>query len=520
MIRLPQFRLVKRLFSLSIAMFAIGTQVAWGDFNQLLDHTPQAANYLVLINAAQIYKSPIAVREQWQSGHEKGLAVGGFVLPAGIQRLVIASALDIEYLQPSWNAAIAEVKNTPDWQKLAVREHGLEDSIMGASAVRLPSDIYLVELGERIIGMMSPANRQRVSQWVGYRAGNSLSPYLRKAGGYVQDAHSDIVLSLDVNQSVSPQLIRSRLDNFETVKIPADKLENLAAVLSGIEGVTLGIAMGESPKGKIRFDFNADVESLAPLAKPIFLEVLSRHGASIQDFNSWQVSAKEKTIYLEGPLSEGGLRRILSLVELPRGDLRSPSAPQPQPSQSTSNLPPQPQSEESVARIASQSFFKSINKLLLDLRNERGNGNSYASQALWYDKYARKIDQLPMLNVDPDLLTYSSDITEQLRNAALAVRGVGIQGSTRAKQITPQLTGVVNSYNPYYGAGGFGYGWGYGASYSSTQFDIRDLYSERAAVRSQELAKGATTVRSILEQIDQETGSIRRKMTEKYKAEF
>src|SRR5258708_1860014 len=109
MIRLSQLRLFKRLFQLSVAMVAIGTQVASGDFNQLLERTPQAANCMVLINAAQIYKSPIAVRDHWQSGHENGLAVGGFVLPAGVQRLVVASELDIEYLQPSWNAAIAEV---------------------------------------------------------------------------------------------------------------------------------------------------------------------------------------------------------------------------------------------------------------------------------------------------------------------------------------------------------------------------------------------------------------------------
>lgn len=515
---------LKRSFFLAAVLLAFGHSFAFADFTELLKRTPQAANCLVLINANEIYKSPIALRDNWKGEHEKGLAVGGLELPAGVQRLVVASEIDVEFLQPTWNAAIAELQGEPNWKGMAARDQGIPDMIGTAPALRLPGDVYLVGLDKQIVGIMAPANRQRVAQWINYRGGNSLSPYLQRAASYVQGLHSEIVLALDLQHAVSRDLIRNRLESFPEAKLPNVNLDNLANSLASIEGVTLGISMGDTTKGKIRFDFSSEMESLAPLAKPIFLQVLSRHGAMIQDFSTWSVEAKGKTIYLEGLLTESGLRRILSLVELPTRDLRSsntlPTPPMPAVNTPVTNTQtPTAQPEESLARIASQSFFKSVNKLLFDLRNERG-GNSYASQALWYDKYARKIDQLPMLHVDPELLSYASQVSAHLRNASLAVKGVGVIGSARAAQITPQAVGTYNYYNPYYRVGGLGYGWGYGANYGSVDFDIRDISAEKRAVRAQEQAKGSQAVVTLMSQIEQETASIRRVMTEKYKAEF
>jgi len=51
--------------------------------------------------------------------------------------------------------------------------------------------------------------------------------------------------------------------------------------------------------------------------------------------------------------------------------------------------------------------------------------------AMWFDRYTRKIDNLPLLNVDPTLLAYGSDVAAALRDANSALRNVGMRTSLR-----------------------------------------------------------------------------------------
>ena len=112
-----------------------------------------------------------------------------------------------------------------------------------------------------------------------------------------------------------------------------------------------------------------------------------------------------------------------------------------------------------------------------------------------------------MLNVDPELLDYGSQVSQLIRGAGVAIKKANmVAGTMRAPDYT------VNT-NFGYGVG-YGYGYGFGAySVNSNEF-----YNQQ--IVQQAHAEGMTAHVSNLEMVDNLTTAIRRKMTERYQIEF
>jgi hypothetical protein len=161
--------------------------------------------------------------------------------------------------------------------------------------------------------------------------------------------------------------------------------------------------------------------------------------------------------------------------------------------------------QQQAAAAASQQYFKSVSSILDDVRTESGDAKTFGENALWFDKWARKIDKLPVLRVDQDLVGFGQYASTQLRNMAAALRGMTITSAAREAQV--YNTG--SSYGSYDGWGGYSY-------YN----EWRNVDGQRRAIRAQERAKGASTARNIAREIETETGKVRQAMTQKYQVEF
>ena len=240
----------------------------------------------------------------------------------------------------------------------------------------------------------------------------------------------------------------------------------------------------------------------------------------IEDIENWNAKTDGNTLVVSGPISAGGIRRSLSVLELPASlasamDVAGGDGS----SQGDAN---------SLARLASQQYYKSIEALLEDLRDEKRDKKTYTagSVALWYDKYARKIDNLPILNVDDDLLSYGSDVAELLRGGETALKGVGMRTSLRTGE-NDGNTGYNSVYgyqeegSRYGGYGGYGgYRSGYAVGYTNPYYANREKGRSDMLIRSQEQTRGAASAQAMWMQIDKATADIRRVMTQKYKSEF
>src|SRR5438270_5278770 len=135
-------------------------QPASAQFRELVTKLPKSANSVMLLNVTKAVNSPMGVREGWKKKIEKSYDAGLIRVPPQATKYVIASQLDLEFMEPIWTAAIVELSEAVSLPKVAERRRGTLDSIESLAAVALPNDTYLVRFALTTVGAMQPANRQ------------------------------------------------------------------------------------------------------------------------------------------------------------------------------------------------------------------------------------------------------------------------------------------------------------------------------------------------------------------------
>jgi hypothetical protein len=492
MLKLPPLRVVACGFCL-LGVLTLQSRSARSQEDGLLKSFPASANALAVIDVQSLLNTQMAKEGEW--GDPTSIEHGSrpLRLPALADRVAVAAQLDAgDNLSRIWELAVMQLSQPVPLQKIALREGGYLDELAGGvQAVWTPSDTYFVQLNDNRLGAMYPANRQTVTRWVQSLESNpslQLSDYLLQAAA---DLRSDtpIVMALDLQGVVQPHRVRESLEDSRSMAGQEASLDKVAKLLVGLQGITLSVQVDQQATGTIRIDFSEDVSAFGRLAKPLFLEALQRFNAVIPDVESWKVELLGSRVVLSGPLSASGLRRIGSLLEPPStkfSDLRDAA-------------PAESGSDPYV--LASQQYYRSVHTLIADLRETLGDTRD--NHALWMERFGRKIDALPILNVDPDLLDWGASVSETFREMSVTTRSANVRAGTRKAYVN---TGA--SYDGYgYGSGGW-YNDATGSAKQKTQIDR----SEQGAARIQRFGSW--------KEVEDADAQIRIAMTQKYNAEF
>jgi hypothetical protein len=481
-------------------------QPASAQFRDLVTKLPKSANSIVLLNISKAVNSPMGVREGWKKKIDKSFEAGLIRVPPQATKYVIASQLDLEFMEPIWSAAVVELSEAVSLPKIAERRRGTVDSIDGLAAVALPNDTYLVRFALTTVGAMQPANRQAVTRWIREAQADNkaeLSPYLKAAAGYSDDAATDIIMAIDLDGALSWERAAKFLHRHkELLQQTDDERKNAATLLSDVQGVRLGIRLSDRPFGKLTVDFRTSPTALESVAKPLILQAIADAGMKIDDLDDWKLEIGAKTISLSGNLTTSGLRRALAVIESPT---TSESAGEDTTSQSS------PEMLLSAEAKASQDHYRTVVGMFDDLKKDMGSVANLASTQTYFDKYAKRIERLPILNVDPDLLNYSAFVASSLRAASGAVRNMGIQSGVRQAQINSSNTDAD------YSSGRYGMYGGYGTDRTA---QAKGIETERRVVRAEEKGNAATNIQQIRAEVVAATADVRRKMTQKYQVEF
>jgi len=381
--------------------------------------------------------------------------------------------------------------------------------------VLLPSGAYVVQCDPFTMATMIPAGRQAIARWIAdtEKATPQFTPYIQEAISYSEKSGTELIMALDLTDALDPAVIKARVDESALVAEKKLAAAEVTAVLLSAKGIMLGVTLGEKPYGSIKVDFGRDARVLEGSATQMLINALANRGAMIDDFQSWKEVVKENTITLSGYLTTTGLRQITSLLDAPIASAVATDEPAPE-----SAL------DQDPAAVASEKYFSSVNQYFEDLRDKEPQ--RIAQYGAWFEKYARKIDQLPMVNVDSEMLDYGAYVSQQLRNAAAAIQGIGIRSRVRQVDAAQNAGGVT----PGYYGGNYNGGYAYGGNYyyggnafargNYVQEGLRQQQMARTQVKVQEKAAGTSAARAIIKEISNATAMVRRQMTEKYKVEF
>lgn len=487
---------------------------------------PTDANMLVLINAEKMFDSPVADRERWGARRKAAYEAGLSALPPDAKEVILAGRNDHEFGKSLWEMALIRLEGERSVSSVAKRYGGSMDNLEGRTAAKLPNDHYVVQLSKDLLGTYTPANRQDVSRWL--RRTDSVStdakysPYLVQAFKYATEVGTPIIMAMDISDTLSPDAIKAKLLSYAEplkaagVDVSGVSIDELSKLIGGVQGITLGVSIKDDAIGAIRVDFKGPPGQLATIGKPLLIEILKKQGAMIDDFENWTPSVVGNTFLMQGKLSVDGTRRVMSVLSLPHqlsDAMQSASSPG-------------SDQEGSAKRIAAQQYYNSVTSLIDDLRikPKRDKVKTFGQAAMWYDRYARKIDNLPILGVDEDLLNFGSNIAELFRTAEMEMKGVGMRASNRRAGNNASSGGYSYSSGGYragwgYTSGGYG-DQGYTARLGPGRASLQEKGRTDAIITRQERTKGASSVQQIWQTIDQETYAVRRHLTDKYQMEF
>jgi len=491
------------------AILLLSSTPGWADdsFRELVARLPRTTNAVAIFNMDKIKKSPMAIKEGFAENLEKAYRSGLVRIPPRATRLVTAAQLDIEFMQPIYEVAVFDLDRQPSMKKIAEEYSGTIDTLNRLEAAKLATDSYAVRLDRQTLGVMRPANRQAVLHWLRESptpGEPGLSAYITEAAGYSDDAGTDIILAIDVKGAFSLERVVEYLKSKQAMLDEAGIQLNAAAkLLRDVDGLRVGIRIGEKPYGSVVVDFREPGDIPKDFAKTLLLEILADAGAQFDDLQKWECKVGVSSVSLSGHLTRDGLRRLVSLVDSPAPVHASATGGE----ESTS-----PGETTSDKATTSLEYFSTIDSMFQDLQRGWRNLKSVSSGSVFLDRYARRIEKLPMLNVDSDLLDYGQYVAVQLRLASRAVRTMGIRGGARQAQVTDTV---------YYGGYRSGYGVGYRWGWGQQGWAYRDSGSDqRRRIRAQEKGVMANDVFTIRDNIISATNEVRRGLTERYQIQF
>jgi hypothetical protein len=376
--------------------------------DKLASRLPERSNAIIAADVAFLLEGPEAGQMRWVV---RGADVGAPpLLPSvpGIKHACIGASLDFDSMRPRWELALLNVSAVPPLDQMAQSIGGYTDTIEGNQAAWSPTGACYLGLDPQTLATAQPGNRQWLSTWIEDMrspAGDRSSVYLRNAAAAVSN-QTPIVLAIDLHNSLAMPAVMHWLlvDSNNAVATAMTDRAATARVLTAVRGVTIKVAVGNATTAAITVDFDTETAPLAPVAKPLFLELLSDHGLTLRDINQWTFTASGRTVTGQGPLSDQGLRALLSLLQAPSPQV-SPDSTAPQLAAGKSG--------PSMA-AASKQYFTQISSILEGINL----GGPINDQSGWFWRDARRIDQLPAMNVDPDLLRWGSSVSANLRQAS------------------------------------------------------------------------------------------------------
>lgn len=460
-------RLLTASFFLLLPSFAVGQEPK---LEKILHRSPSPANAIGYMHIPTL---------------KKLLADANIPLTIadGVEDVWLVSELNTSSLVPDWEAGYATVTKTLDADKLAAAMDGYVDKIGDQSVVWTPKQSYLVPLSDNRIGFLRPARRSLVASWINSQETNPVPAYLTQQAKQ-PEAYLSLMLAIDLEDAFSPAMLQTRISSFESLS--KQDPQALAQLLSSVQGLSIIVGRRSLSECILSVQFGQSPAEIAPHATALLNEILNNNGTAAPEVVSWTTKVDGNSLIFQGPISANSLDGVLNIFSL-QGYAAQVVKESSKPAEA--GPAESGQGGDSRTITATKAYFTSVKGLVSRVRNYDAKTTGY--RAKWDVQQARRIDELPTLHVDPQMLDYGINVASVLRG-----NGVAIQ------------TGSVSATGGVHGRGqasGYGYYGGYyGDSYGVNRQALAEVGSYNEAIAT----------------VDKLTGEVRRAMTEKYQTQF
>jgi hypothetical protein len=418
--------------TLFLPHWAIGQNRA---IESIIQYVPSDCNSILVIDVDRIRSSKRAITETWfeslTAKFESGL---GFLPDA--KTIVIAANLDTESMVARWSMTFLVTDSAAVYDSIRARNEAQAENILKRTFVELDC-LFVIPIDESLIAYYAPGTRAHFLQWarsLDQADPAAVAPWLKTAATRYAESKAELAFFVDLKDSLSPRRIYEEVKDYPLLKEQNIDPRTFATAVASASGFSILTQVDAEIDTSIQLDFDANVDSLKPLAGNLVQELLERSGVSIPESLDWKVELANQSIRTSGQLDRKGFGQLVSLLDAPicdeiqydyADDLERYSDP----------------GERSI------SFLKTVEYLLDELRDHEVSQAHFASNAIWLERYAVRISRLSAANVDQKVVQFSDDAVKSLIEAAAALRDYGQQAKTgRANLMASQSRYGTDDY--------------------------------------------------------------------------
>ena len=489
----------------AFALIATTRCRAGEDFDELLKRIPAQANMIACCDVAALQSSPLGSSKAWQE-RRRHTYTGLAAIPGSLKRIIVAGHLDPSSLGTGWQIAVAQTRDRVTTDKLAQVESGTLDQIDNKDIVLGPRNAFYAVLEPEIVGMRRPANRQETARWLRSIRGKdqvTVSRYLQVAASRVSPK-VQFVIGIDLTDVFDPAGLKRKLGKSRTMSSSKADIPGLANLISGMQGLMLTIGVDETMRGELRLDFTGDVRPYSQYLKQLVIESLDNMGAHLEELTEWSGAQTANTYTLRGNVTEAMAHLLVSAIVRPSAVIRS------EPVAGAGAI----DTNSDPKAAASATYFQALKEQLDLLKNCKAR--SFKQLGLWYWKGAEQIDDLPILNVDPELQTLGMQISATLKGLSNLAQQTNSYTQIAEMNAVTQLTTVPVTYSGAH----FGPWGGAGYSYTVPGLAVADNTGTVSNLIARNAASEGAIRTDTWKNIDTAMSMMRQKLTSKYKMEF
>jgi len=495
--------------SAAVLVFGVWPGPTFAGWKEMAARLPAQTNAIVALNVEAILRAPLAVQGGWAERWANAYETDPVKIIPGTQRVLTGAFVKQGLQEIDWRLTMMETAEPVALEDVGRSQGGYPEKVYDKMCVCAPT-AYFVSMEPRLLVSYAPPNRQSVFNWICDKPTGVASTRLRGIlSGLSGSTH--IVMAIDVAEQYSASGIRSRIGLNPLSRLDPEKmdLDKLAHVLASIQYAVLNVRVTDKLQATTIVQVGTGADWFAEFAKSIVPEILDRAGISVPEIDNWTVKADGNRVTMAGEVSVDTVRDMLCILGM-----------------GTVTKPITPSDDPAVIGKTSRTFFRSVCASL----DSYPKGASYDRLNTWLKREIAKIESLPLVNVDPELVNWSTEISKRMREVALSLATdrlsvsatvAGIQKQAPAGGYGRTITGSDGSYS---GSGDGNYYYGYDGSYTNrvgeNMINRENVQRQRVQAIKQQQAQSLANVGKIMGDLGSSRNAIRAKMTEKYKMEF
>lgn len=460
------------------------------------DRLPAGCNAIMVVDVAKLVDSAWGKQNDLRGklnakyggrplpvpGNAKRVAVGGRLVPVGLESM--------------WRAAVIELPAAPRLEPMIQGQGGYLDKVGGKAAAWSPKDAFYVALDGNSLGVYQPADRRQVLSWATSPLVTAPPPYvLRSLSAMPPEAVA--VFAMELQEAISPAAISYALGMGELPSLEAMELDKLLPALASVTGTTITVRpAGENLEAEWVIDFAQDVSPMGAFANALVIDAMKSAGAYEPEVEQWSFKAEGKRFVGKRAINEESFRRLVSLLAPPSGGGAEAAA-------GNGGVDAQPAGARSSGPAeASQAYYRSVAKCI-DILGPKASASQSGSSLT---AQANRIQQLPVLDVDPALVEWAGIVSESMNRAAHEISIGGQRAQAAAAAVAAPAAASAGNYGS--------------ASTPDSRAAFRNAANQRRQASQTERATASQKALEALNTIPESRAKVRAEMSQKYKVEF